>query len=65
MKTAYCIQCRKVTIMTRTLSFVPGVDDAGKIKKTTIETYHCSSCGSFADSGKTALEKPRRRVGLS
>lgn len=36
--------------MTRTLTLVPILDDAGKVNKTTIETYHCSLCGSFAGS---------------
>lgn len=59
MKSAYCTQCRKVTIMTKTLAAVPLINDAGKIEKTTIENYHCISCGSFIISEEKGEIKTR------
>jgi hypothetical protein len=50
MKTAYCGHCRKVTVMTVTVTDLPVADHEGKVKKTRIEQYHCSVCGSSACS---------------
>ncbi len=47
MITAYCSQCRRVTMMRITVMEVPNGKD--KSQKT-IETYHCTACGSFAGS---------------